>query len=77
MDILFEYLFFVEKKEEADVKFESPLNYIGSKAKMITPETPLPQAAINTALLSLGLSRELSIMELSKAMAFCLLFHAN
>jgi hypothetical protein len=50
---------------------------IGSKAKMITPETPLPQAAINTALLSLGLSRELSIMELSKAMAFCLLFHAN
>ncbi len=31
----FEYLFFVEKKEEADVKFESPLNYIGSKAKMI------------------------------------------
>lgn len=31
----FEYLFFVEKKEEKDVKFESPLNYIGSKAKMI------------------------------------------
>jgi len=31
----FEYLFYVEKKEEKDVKFESPLNYIGSKAKMI------------------------------------------
>ncbi len=31
----FEYLFFVEKKDERDVKFESPLNYIGSKAKMI------------------------------------------
>ncbi len=31
----FEYLFFVEKKDEKDVKFESPLNYIGSKAKMI------------------------------------------
>lgn len=31
----FEYLFYVEKKNEKDVKFESPLNYIGSKAKMI------------------------------------------
>lgn len=31
----FEYLFFVEKKDEKEVKFESPLNYIGSKAKMI------------------------------------------
>ncbi len=31
----FEYLFYVEKKEKMDVKYESPLNYIGSKAKMI------------------------------------------
>lgn len=31
----FEYLFYVEKKEEKDIKYESPLNYIGSKAKMI------------------------------------------
>jgi adenine-specific DNA-methyltransferase len=31
----FEYLFFVEKKEEKDVNYESPLNYIGSKSKMI------------------------------------------
>lgn len=31
----FEYLFFIEKKEEKEVKFESPLNFIGSKAKMI------------------------------------------
>lgn len=31
----FEYLFYVEKKEELEVKYESPLNYIGSKAKMI------------------------------------------
>jgi len=31
----FEYLFFVEKKDEENIKFESPLNYIGSKAKMI------------------------------------------
>jgi len=29
-----EYLFFIEKKEEKDVYYESPLNYIGSKAKM-------------------------------------------
>lgn len=30
-----EYLFFVEKKSAKDVIFESPLNYSGSKAKMI------------------------------------------
>jgi adenine-specific DNA-methyltransferase len=32
----FEYLFFVEKRPENEVEFESPLNYIGSKAKMIS-----------------------------------------
>ena len=32
----FEYLFFIEKKELNDIKYESPLNYIGSKAKMIS-----------------------------------------
>ena len=31
----YEYLFYVEKKDEEDVFIESPLNYIGSKAKMI------------------------------------------
>jgi adenine-specific DNA-methyltransferase len=31
----FEYLFFVEKKEKEEIEYESPLNYIGSKAKMI------------------------------------------
>lgn len=31
----YEYLFYVEKKNELEVKYESPLNYIGSKAKMI------------------------------------------
>lgn len=31
----FEYLFFVEKKEISNVIFECPLNYIGSKAKVI------------------------------------------
>lgn len=31
----FEYLFFIEKKEEANIYYESPLNYIGSKAKII------------------------------------------
>jgi len=30
----FEYLFFVEKKNENEIVYESPLNYIGSKAKM-------------------------------------------
>lgn len=30
----FEYLFFVERKAEEDIVYESPLNYIGSKAKM-------------------------------------------
>lgn len=29
-----EYLFFVEKKDENEIVYESPLNYIGSKAKM-------------------------------------------
>jgi len=31
----FEYLFFIEKKKEKDISYESPLNYIGSKAKMV------------------------------------------
>ena len=31
----FEYLFFVEKKDIHDVVFECPLNYIGSKAKVV------------------------------------------
>jgi adenine-specific DNA-methyltransferase len=30
----FEYLFFIEKKNENEIIYESPLNYIGSKAKM-------------------------------------------
>ncbi len=30
-----EYLFFIEKKDECDIIFESPLNYSGSKAKML------------------------------------------
>lgn len=31
----FEYLFFVEKKDPEDIIYESPLNYIGSKAKVV------------------------------------------
>lgn len=31
----FEYLFYIEKKECNDVVYESPLNYSGSKAKMV------------------------------------------
>lgn len=30
----FEYLFFVERKNDSEIVYESPLNYIGSKAKM-------------------------------------------
>lgn len=30
-----EYLFFIEKKNKEDINYESPLNYIGSKARMI------------------------------------------
>ena len=32
----FEYLFYVEKKPAEDVIYECPLNYVGSKAKMVT-----------------------------------------
>jgi adenine-specific DNA-methyltransferase len=32
----FEYLFFVERKNEDEIVYESPLNYIGSKAKMVS-----------------------------------------
>lgn len=31
----FEYLFFVELKDKSEIKYESPLNYIGNKAKII------------------------------------------
>lgn len=34
-NIHFEYLFFVEKKDKSDVIYESPLNYIGSKSKIV------------------------------------------
>lgn len=33
----FEYLFYIEKKPSSEVVYESPLNYIGSKAKIVTP----------------------------------------
>lgn len=31
----FEYLFFIEKKEDEEVVYESPLNYIGNKVKVV------------------------------------------
>ena len=31
----FEYLYYIEKKNDKDVVYESPLNYIGSKAKVV------------------------------------------
>lgn len=50
----FEYLFFIEKKDITDIKYESPLNYIGSKAKMISEiEKYLPQH-INTFIDAFG-----------------------
>ncbi len=40
----FEYLFFVEKRNADDIVFESPLNYIGSKAKLIRDiKTNMPE----------------------------------
>ena len=32
----FEYLFFVEKRDDAEIQYESPLNYIGNKAKVVS-----------------------------------------
>jgi adenine-specific DNA-methyltransferase len=45
----FEYLFFIELKESKDVKYASPLNYIGSKAKLIDEiREHLPNEEIST-----------------------------
>lgn len=33
----FEYLFYIKKKPKSEIIFESPLNYIGSKAKILLP----------------------------------------
>ena len=32
----YEYLFFIEKKKARDIVYESPLNYVGSKSKMVS-----------------------------------------
>ena len=42
----FEYVFYIEKKDLRDVFYESPLNYIGSKAKIISfiQENTLPKS---------------------------------
>ena len=41
----FEYLFFIERRDTEKIIYESPLNYIGSKAKMINEiEKNLPQS---------------------------------
>ena len=32
----FEYLYFIERKDFTDIHYESPLNYIGSKAKIVS-----------------------------------------
>jgi len=43
-----EYLFFIEKKDPIDIHYESPLNYIGSKAKMISEIKKYLPENINT-----------------------------
>ncbi|EAG5035053.1 DNA adenine methylase, partial [Listeria monocytogenes] len=43
----FEYLFFIEKKDINEVTYESPLNYIGSKSKMIAEMKPLMPSEID------------------------------
>lgn len=50
-----EYLFFVEKKPSNKVVFESPLNYTGSKSKMVDfIKDNLPQAKIDTFIDAFG-----------------------
>ncbi|EGP5531643.1 Dam family site-specific DNA-(adenine-N6)-methyltransferase [Enterococcus faecium] len=44
----FEYLFFIEKKDINEVTYESPLNYIGSKSKMIAEMKSLMPSEIDT-----------------------------
>lgn len=44
----FEYLFFIEKKQAADVVYESPLNYSGSKAKLVPTIKKMLPATIDT-----------------------------
>lgn len=43
----YEYLFFIEKKDINDVTYESPLNYIGSKSKMIPEMKTLMPSKVN------------------------------
>jgi len=44
----FEYLFFVEKKPSSEVFYESPLNYMGSKAKMASFINSKIPSGVNT-----------------------------
>lgn len=50
----YEYLFFVERKNENEVEYESPLNYIGSKAKMISSLKKRMPEKINTVVDAFG-----------------------
>lgn len=43
----FEYLFFIEKKDINEVTYESPLNYIGSKSKLISEMKPFMPSEID------------------------------
>lgn len=50
----FEYLFFVEKKDGTDIFYESPLNYIGSKAKVVKDIIGNRPAQFNTFIDAFG-----------------------
>ena len=50
-----EYIFYIEKKDAADIIVESPLNYTGSKSKMIgIIKEYMPQKDINTVVDAFG-----------------------
>lgn len=50
----FEYLFFIERKPENEIVYESPLNYIGSKAKMVPELKKFMQSNFNTFIDAFG-----------------------
>lgn len=50
----FEYLFFIEKKNPADVVYQSPLNYIGSKHRIVDDIKKHIPSHINTFIDSFG-----------------------
>lgn len=50
----FEYLFFIEKKKQEDISYESPLNYTGNKANMLADIKKLVPKNIDTFIDAFG-----------------------